>query len=175
MAKQLSPVFKGFSGSINHQLVFKQLNGQTVVTLYPDRSEVIFSERQRQNQRKFSDAVAFARVIIANPELKKIYSLKASLLNFRSAWNVAIAEYMSNEPLTLKPKKVRFDKCVITNEMGKNIHVNLYKRIPANYSNSGIITGKAPVLQKSGSTSIRTPFRKQVVLTDTPNVINLSS
>lgn len=125
MAVQTSPVFEGFSGSINRQLLFKQRSGKTIVTKFPDRSRVVYSENQKREQRRFADAVAFARIVIADELLFQEYSLKASMLNFRSAWNAAIAEYMSAGPLRQKPKKIRFEKSIITGPMGKNITVNL--------------------------------------------------
>jgi len=155
MARQLSPIFQGFSGSVNNLLVFKQVCGKTIVTVFPDRSKIIFSERQKQAQKRFSDAVYFARTIIGNANLKKIYALKASLHNFRSAWNAAIAEYMGDATLSLKPLKERFNQRIITNPMKKGIKVKLFKHIPADYCNSGIKTGIAPLLQKRLSASVR--------------------
>lgn len=129
MAIQTSVLFKGFSGSVNHQLVFRQCGGKTIVSRFPDRSTVIYSERQKREQRRFADAVSFARVVISDEGLKQEYSIKAALLRFRSAWNVAIAEYMSDQPLSVKKKKIPFDKSLIRNPLGRNIHVKLYKTI----------------------------------------------
>jgi len=81
--------------------------------------------------------------------------LKASLHNFRSAWNAAIAEYMGDATLSLKPLKERFNQRIITNPMKKGIKVKLFKHIPADYCNSGIKTGIAPLLQKRLSASVR--------------------
>ena len=106
---QTSALFKGFSGSVNRQLLFRQCAGKTVVSWFPDRSTVIYSERQKREQRRFADAVSFARAVIADEALKQVYSIKAALLGFRSAWNVAIAEYMSDQPLNVKKKKIPFD------------------------------------------------------------------
>jgi len=127
MALSTSPVFKGFRGSVNRQLLFKQCGGKTIVTRFPDRSRVVYSENQKREQRRFADAVAFARIVIADKRLFREYSLKASMFNFRSAWNAAIAEYMNKGPLRPKPKKIRFEKAVITAAMGENISVKLYR------------------------------------------------
>ena len=53
-------------------------------------------------QKCFSDAVEFARVVIKEPGLKETYCVKASLLGFRSSWNIAIPEFMSDKPLTVQ-------------------------------------------------------------------------
>src|SRR5690606_39705175 len=114
MAVHTSPVFEGFSGNINRQLVLKQRLGKTIVTKFPDRSRVVYSENQRREQRRCADAVSFARVVITNKILLDEYSLKAALLGFRSAWNMAIAEYMSTGPLRRKPQKIKFKKSILT-------------------------------------------------------------
>jgi len=127
MAIQTSPVFAGFRGSVNKQFLFRQRGGKTVVSKFPDRSKVVYSDQQKGAQKRFSDAVDFARVVIKEPGLKEMYSIKASLLGFRSAWNLAIAEFMSDKPLVVKEKKIRFDKAWINNEMGWNVKAKLYK------------------------------------------------
>ena len=48
-----------------------------------------------------------------------------------------------------------FNQRIITNPMKKGIKVKLFKRIPADYSNSGIKSGVAPLLQKRLSASVR--------------------
>ncbi len=127
MAIQTSPLFTGFRGSVNRRLLFRQCGGKTVLSRFPDRSRVIYSERQKQSQKRFSDAVDFAGVVIKEAGLKDIYSIKASLLGFRSAWNLAIAEFMSDRPLNVKKKKIRFDKLILVRSLRWNIPVKLYR------------------------------------------------
>ena len=79
MAIHTSAIFKGFSGNIDRQLLFRQSGGKTIVSKFPDRSRVIYSERQKREQRRFADAVSFARVVIADKGLKPVYSLKAAV------------------------------------------------------------------------------------------------
>lgn len=64
MAIHTSPLFQGFSGNINRQLLFRQSGGKTIVSKFPDRSSVIYSEKQKQERRRFGDAVSFARVVL---------------------------------------------------------------------------------------------------------------
>ena len=127
MAIHTSAIFKGFSGNIDRQLLFRQSGGKTIVSKFPDRSRVIYSERQKREQRRFADAVSFARVVIADKGLKPVYSLKAALLGFRSAWNVAIAEFMSDQPLQVKEKKVAFDQSQLNFPADSEIRVKLFK------------------------------------------------
>ncbi len=49
------------------------------------------------------------------------------LLGFRSAWNLAIAEFMSDKPLEVKQKKIRFDKSIVVRSLGWDVKVKLYK------------------------------------------------
>lgn len=129
MAIQTSALFQGFSGNIDRQLLYRQCGGKTVVSKFPDRSAVIYSEKQKQERRRFADAVSFARVIIANQGLKQDYSIKAAVLGFRSAWNVAIAEYMSDQPLKVRKKKIPFDKSQLNLPAGSKLKIMLFKTI----------------------------------------------
>lgn len=129
MAIHTSALFQGFSGSINRQLLFRQCGGKTVVSKFPDRSAVIYSEKQKQERRRFADAVSFARVVIADQGLKQAYSIKAAVLGFRSAWNVAIAEYMSDQSLKVKKKKIPFDKSQINYPADNKLQIKLFKTI----------------------------------------------
>lgn len=131
MAIHTSAIFKGFSGNVNRQLLFRQCGGQTIVSKFPDRSRVIYSERQKREQRRFADAVSFARVVIADKGLKQVYSVKAAVLGFRSAWNVAIAEFMSDQPLQLKKKKIPFDQSQLNFPEDSKIKVKLFRTIEA--------------------------------------------
>ena len=129
MAIHTSALFQGFSGSIDRQLLFRQCGGKTVVSKFPDRSAVIYSEKQKQERRRFADAVSFARVVIANQGLKQDYSIKAAVLGFRSAWNVAIAEYMNDQPLKVKKKKIAFDRSQINYPADSKLQIKLFKTI----------------------------------------------
>lgn len=129
MAIHTSAIFQGFSGSIDRQLLFRQCGGKTIVSKFPDRSTVIYSDKQKQERRRFADAVSFARVVIANRSLKEDYSIKAAVLGFRSAWNIAIAEYMSDLPLKVKKKKIPFDRSQINYPADYKLHIKLFKTL----------------------------------------------
>ncbi len=131
MAIHNSALFQGFSGSINRQLLFRQCGGKTVVSQFPDRSAVIYSEKQKQERRRFADAVSFARVVIADMGLKQVYSIKAAVLGFSSAWNAAIAEYMSDQPLRVRKKKIRFDRSQINYPADCKLEIKLFKTVEA--------------------------------------------
>lgn len=127
MAIQTSAIFAGYRGNVDRQLLFRQCGGKTVVSKFPDRSKVIYSELQLRAQKRFSEALSFARIVIQELGLRDTYRIKASLLGYRSAWNLAIAEYMSDHPLVVKRKKIKFDQSILRKQMGWNIKTNLYK------------------------------------------------
>ncbi len=131
MAIHNSVLFQGFSGSINRYLLFRQCGGKTVVSKFPDRSAVIYSEKQKRERRRFADAVSFARVVIADQGLKQVYSIKAAVLGFRSAWNAAIAEYMSDQLLKVRKKKIRFDRSKINYPADSKLEIKLFKTVEA--------------------------------------------
>ena len=52
MAISTNPLMKGIRGSINKQVVYRELFGKTIVSAHPDMSERILSPKQiRQNER----------------------------------------------------------------------------------------------------------------------------
>lgn len=126
MAIQSNPIFAGYRGTINGQLLLRQCGGKTVVSSLPDPKKAIFTPAQLSEQQRFRQAVSFARVVVSLPLLKARYAEKASKLGFRTAWNVAIAEYMSKTELQQKPKKIWFDSKIITDSLGYKVKVKLY-------------------------------------------------
>ena len=84
-------VMHGTSGSFSGLITFKQYNGKTVVSHYPDMSKVIYTKAQIAERFRFKLAVAYARNVIADPVKKKAYSSKKHI----SAYHAAIAEYIN--------------------------------------------------------------------------------
>ncbi len=85
-------ILEGLSGSLGKQIVFKQYATGAVVSKMPDMSKVKPSAKQLEAKSKFSEAVNYARKILANPELKAAYQKK--LRKGQTVYNFAIAEYM---------------------------------------------------------------------------------
>jgi hypothetical protein len=67
MAKLSKTLPDNVSGGIGKQLVFKQYKDKTVVTSYPDMSNVKPSKLQKQKRSLFAEAVAYAQNINRNP------------------------------------------------------------------------------------------------------------
>lgn len=127
MAIHHNPIFADYRGTINGQLLLRQCGGKTVVSRLADPKKVIFTPAQISEQQRFRAALAFAKVVVSLPLLKARYTEKARSLGFRTAWNVAIAEYMSKTELVQKPKKIWFNSRIISESLGFPVKVKLYK------------------------------------------------
>mgnify|MGYP006152991225 FL=1 len=78
-------------GQIGKQFVVKQYGKKTVITAYPDMSNVKPSKAQKSNQKAFAKAVAYAQSILHNPVKKKAYAAK--LKKGASVYHAAMKEF----------------------------------------------------------------------------------
>ena len=60
-------ILEKHSGAIGKQLVYRQFNGKTVVSKYPDRSKVIYTPEQLQYRKIFAIASKYASDIVKDP------------------------------------------------------------------------------------------------------------
>jgi predicted HTH transcriptional regulator len=84
-------VTNGLTGAVGKDFVFKQMDGKTLVTKYPDRSQVKFSKKQSRFQDAFAAASAYASDVINDPEKRRAYKLDAG----KSVYHAAIKDYMA--------------------------------------------------------------------------------
>lgn len=95
MAIVTDPALEGLSGMIGRTLVFRMLNERTIVQSAPVR-KAPFNEKQQLYQRRFREAMAYARSLFTDPAVKAEYDKRARLKgNNCNAFNVAVAEYFS--------------------------------------------------------------------------------
>lgn len=96
MAISKNPFLKGFSGHIDKTIVVKQYPGdRTIITAYPDMSNVKPSKAQLVAKADFAEAVAYAKEIINNTTKKSTANTR--LANRKGTlYHALIAEYMSN-------------------------------------------------------------------------------
>lgn len=80
-------------GMIGDQLVFRQINGKTIVSCKPS-SPAKQSEQQRANRRRFKHATQYAKYVMRDPAKKAYYKQKARQLKLPNAYTAAITEYM---------------------------------------------------------------------------------
>ena len=85
----------GITGQIGKQIVIKRYGNRTVVTAYPDMSNIKPSKTQKQKRKTFADAVAYAKAITSDPEKKALY--QARVKKGRSVYNYAMAEYLKKK------------------------------------------------------------------------------
>ena len=86
---------KALKGQIGKQLVFKQYGKKTVVTRYPDMSQVVPSKAQKKKRSGFAEAVAYAQTINNDPVTKAKYAKK--LKKGKSVFQYAIQEFLKGK------------------------------------------------------------------------------
>jgi hypothetical protein len=93
MAKSKKNVIThGLSGKIGDLLVFRQVDGQTIVSQMPRKSSTTESEKQAAHRKRFQQAVLYARIAIESPETGKLYKAAAAKSG-KKAFNIAVADF----------------------------------------------------------------------------------
>lgn len=93
MANTINPLWtgsKGLRGAVLKQVVIKQYKHKTIVTKFPDMSNITPTASQLKEKVRFSDAVTFAKDIISDPVKKANYKRIEGL----SVYHSAIKNYM---------------------------------------------------------------------------------
>lgn len=85
-------VTRGLKGRVGKDAVWKQINGETHMTRYPDRSLVKYSKEQTKFKKLFAEASKHASKIVNDPELKSTYKKKSNV----SVYHAALQDYMSS-------------------------------------------------------------------------------
>jgi len=93
-----NPILKGSSGALGKTIVFKQFRGKTIISRYPDMSRVKPSAEQKARRSRFREAVAYAKEVCINPELKAAFQRKAR--PGQSAYHAALAEFLASGALS---------------------------------------------------------------------------
>ena len=76
-------------------IIIKQYGGKTVISKFPDMSNIIPSEPQKQKRSRFAEAVAYAKTI-NNSEILKADFIKRSG-EVRSVYQAALKEFLNRE------------------------------------------------------------------------------
>lgn len=84
-------VTETLSGKIGN-IIFKNYGNKTVISKYPNMSEVVKSEKQLKNQLQFKAAQAYAKNLLSDPE-KKLAFMK-TLPKGKIAYHAAISKYL---------------------------------------------------------------------------------
>jgi hypothetical protein len=102
---KLNQFAEALSGAIGG-LVFKQLNGKTILCGKSMPNKKKETEKQRETRSKFKRASAHAKGAMLNPKIKDYYTGKAKELNLPNAYTAAIKDFMRNGQLTFRDIKL---------------------------------------------------------------------
>jgi hypothetical protein len=95
MAKQKGNVVTyGLSGQIGGMLVFRQVDGQTIVSKMPVQSKEV-SEKQLAQRYKFQQAVFYAHGAVESPETGELYKAEAKKKKVKNPANIAVADFFN--------------------------------------------------------------------------------
>ncbi len=88
-------ILHGASGHIGKQVVIKQYAYGKVLSKFPDMSNIKPSKKQEEKRNKFSDAVAYAKGILKNEQLKNAYRQK--LKGKQTVYHFALQQYLLSQ------------------------------------------------------------------------------
>ncbi len=95
MARLKSNVLvEGFSGRID-RLLFKQYKYGTVLSKMPDRSKVKLTANQKKANKRFKQAVSYARSVLADVSLQKQYARQVK--SGKSLYHIALADFLKRD------------------------------------------------------------------------------
>lgn len=87
-------ITKGFSGKFGDDLVFRQVDNQTIFTRRPSVSAAP-TARQSEVRSRFTEASLFASAAIDNPQASLDYKLMAELQGLKSTYIAAVTDYLT--------------------------------------------------------------------------------
>jgi hypothetical protein len=105
----------GYSGRFGN-LIFRRWGKKTVISMVPDYRNRKWSKAQKENRKRFSDAMAYSRKALVDPEMRRYYRKRAK--GMQTVWNVAVADYMK------KPEIREVDLSSYRGKKGDTIQVN---------------------------------------------------
>ena len=77
------------------EIVIKKYGDKTVVSKFPDMSNIIPSTSQREKRSRFAEGVAYAKSINNSPVLKADFLKRAGAV--RSVYQSALKEFLNRE------------------------------------------------------------------------------
>ena len=73
MAISKNPNLKDFRGTIDKMIVVRQFGDMTVLSSYPDMTNIVPTEDQKRQRSLFARAQKYAMLILKNPDIKAYY------------------------------------------------------------------------------------------------------
>jgi hypothetical protein len=89
-----SPLKKASRNKLGH-IIIKQYGEKTVVSKYPDMSNIVPSKFQVKKRSRFADAVAYAKTISNNPIFRADFIKRKG--EVKSVYQEALKEYLGRE------------------------------------------------------------------------------
>jgi hypothetical protein len=93
MAKSKSLLTAGLRGTVGGTLVFRKLNGETVVSAAPEPSSKEPSEKQKEQRQRFRLASLYADRVKADPLLLEEYVIAAKKRGSNNVRNLILADF----------------------------------------------------------------------------------
>ena len=91
-------ILHGFKGKLGGWVV-RRWGGSTVLSSKPNTKHRKWSKLQKLNRLRFSEAMAYARRVLSNPEMMAYYRKKKRKM--QTVWNVAVADFMLNPTIDM--------------------------------------------------------------------------
>lgn len=105
----------GYHGKVGNQFVLRVRGSSSVICAKPDRSAVVPTQGQKDQTERFTAAVAYAREVLTDPELRAYYELRAT--KEVTAFNRAVADFLTVPEIKL------IDAVDYTGQAGEGIRV----------------------------------------------------
>jgi hypothetical protein len=113
-----NPVLEGCSGKLGRTLVYRQMNGKTIVQSAPVR-KAPYTAAQKKQQGRFGEAMAYAKGLLQDKATWEYYTALAKAKGKGwNAYNLVISEYMENRNPAQVPDAVAAECAVAAPEMG---------------------------------------------------------
>jgi hypothetical protein len=120
MAVATSLLHRTVSGAIG-DLIFRQYNGKTIVSVRPVYKNETNTEGRRQLRGRFRDATMHASHAMEDPKKKAYYQQKARQLKLPNAYTAAITDYLR------KAKVVAMTRSSFSAKRGDEVIIKLIK------------------------------------------------
>jgi hypothetical protein len=92
---QQNIILKALHGAIGKEFVIKQYGKKTVVSKYPDMTQIQATTLQEEQRNIFKEAVAYVKKIINDPAIKAVYAKKVK--RGQTVYNYALKEYLAKK------------------------------------------------------------------------------
>ena len=101
MAKTKNILTAGWTGALDKQIVFRQRNGETIVSKYPDMSKRKLTQKQLQVNKTMKDANHYVRRVLLDERSRNEAQVRLNVPRNR-LYNALIKEYYAENYQPLK-------------------------------------------------------------------------